>query len=330
MSDIENRLRADAMQIEAPPDFAAAVKTATMHRPRSHVWLAAAAAILLIAGGSAALTWRDAGSGGSTAAESAHSSIAAAPSVPSIVGAIVAPDPASAEMALIIRQPGTTSSTCPQSLPSLTESSTEVRVRLGNPSAESLAPGSCFVSMITEDGTVVGRPRINLTPSWGAEYSLYLPQMDRPLGTRPLIDDATGLPIKVLDVEPPTPGQVPDGYTVKPADNPMSSVWLNFQPGALAPLAVQRTYTNADGVRLVFVHAASAHVTAGAKTIDHVVVDGRDATVTESPQTRCVTWAPTTGSGMQVCSDISRAKPATGPSELIAEADLLRVASDLQ
>jgi hypothetical protein len=61
--------------------------------------------------------------------------------------------------------------------------------------------------------------------------------------------------------------------------------------------------------------------------IDHATVAGHAATVTETAQIRCVTWAPNPGSGLQVCSDTKPAK-VTG-SVRLSETELLQVAGSL-
>ena len=57
----------------------------------------------------------------------------------------------------------------------------------------------------------------------------------------------------------------------------------------------------------------------------HVVVNGHEATVTDTSTTRCVTWSPDGRSGLQVCSDSAHASP----EHPVSVNELLRMARSI-
>jgi hypothetical protein len=156
--------------------------------------------------------------------------------------------------------------------------------------------------------------------------------LESPLGSRTMVDARTGDPIDVFTGPAPTPGYVPAGYQPwgHAYSDPMSSTTLDDRSGALSPVTLSWAARTDHGERLVVVAAPSADVIPGARVVGQVTVDGRAATVTETADTRCVTWAPATGGGLQVCSDIAQIDTDLASAPLLGADELVRVADSLQ
>lgn len=331
MTDLDTRLRADADRTPPVPDFVAALAVATRSRRPSPAWWAVAAAVLVVAGSAGiAVVARGSHTHGSVAAASGDASDG-----PSIVGAITSPtSTAPKQLMVVIRQP---TGTCQQPEVHVEETATEVTVRLTSRALESgsAVPAKAVTVSVPGGGAAPTRGPVSTGHGCGSDpYTGAVLGTNAPLGSRRLIDASTGQQIPVFTGTVPEPGTVPAGYSepYPRATDPMSATTFDSRPGALSPITLGRFYRDQAGNRLLVVAAPSADVVPGADVIDTTTIDGHAATVTETAKTRCVTWAPTPDSGLQVCSDIG-APPGTvnlgGPGPLLDEQELLAVARSL-
>jgi hypothetical protein len=320
MTDLETRLRADAERTVAPPDFDAALRTATEPVSRTHRWPAVAAAALVLGAAGTFVALRSgsdhapAGSAGSD--------------TPSIAGAITAPY-SEAPRQLMLFIDGVSDARdgqCADVQVHLVETATQVTASL----SVRWRPEQPIKTLTVRgpNGSPVPH-RTDPQPGCRTGEQTLVTGLDAPLGSRTLIDAATGQALDVYEGPVPTPGYVPADYTPWGHDHsdPMSSATLDDRAGALGPLTLSWGARTSVGERLEVVAAPSDHVNPGADVIDHVTVDDRDATVTQTAQTRCVTWTPSSGGGLQVCSDL---ETAGAGAQLLSEDELVRVADSLQ
>jgi hypothetical protein len=326
MTDLDTRLRADADRTPSVPDFAAALAAATRSRRPSTAWWAAAAAVVLVAVGAGLVAVAH----GSDAHRAATPASGGPSDAPSIIGAIISPTSSAPEqLMIVISQPA---GTCQQADVSVQETATEVTVHLTSRALESgSAVPAKAIEVPVSGGGAPTRPPVSVGHGCGSDpYTAAVLGTDTPLGSRRLVDAATGKPIAVFATTVPSALYLPDGYSepYPQATDPMSSATLDYRPGALSPITLGRFYRNAAGDRLTVVAAPSADVVPGAAVVDTTTVDGHDATVTETATTRCVTWAPKPDSGLQVCSDVGGVR-GTATGTLLDEQDLLTVARSL-
>lgn len=337
MPEIEQRLRDDAARNQRVPDFDSALHSAMGEKRRSRTWPAVAAAVVLIAGSAlaASAVHGDHQPDGTGAGPSA----AASPPTPLLAGAIVEPSSeAPKQIMLVLRQPGRS---CPQFLTSITETATQIRVRvrvdatsptLGEPAKRlpvgignsTRAPKAIRHAPSTQ--TPTSAPINLLVPLCTSGYTAVVQGLHDPLGNRTVIDVSTGSVVPLLDRPAPLPAYLPAGFKLidnKSQTDPMSSAPADFNPGSLAPLSVARFFGVGTRSRLIVATSPSDTVIPGASVVDHVSVHGHNANVTETPDTRCLTWLAAPGDGMQVCSN------GHGDGPTLSETTLLQVAHSL-
>ena len=322
MTDIETRLHADAERTVTPPDFETALRAATEPVSRTYRWPAAAAAALVVGAAATIVALRSGQDHNAPAAGSAGSDL-------TVLGAVTAPNSSAPRQVLFVVDVPLPAGgeACPDVRATVDESATQVAVTVSVVlrSAEALS-GTVVYPLAS--GTAAPPPHD--TPTCRSETAV-VTGLKAPLGSRTIIDARTGDPIDVFSGPVPTPSYVPTGYEPwGPAySDPMSATTLDDRPGALSPITLSWAARTVHNERLVVVAAPSAQVIPGAEIVDHVTVDGRDAVVTESDATRCVTWTPASGGGLQVCSDDAQINTDPQSPSLLSEDELVRVANSL-
>ncbi len=321
MTDIETRLHADAERTLTPPDFDTALRAATEPASRTYRWPAAAAAALVVAAAATIVALRSGQDHHAPAAGSAGSDL-------TVLGAVMAPNSRAPQQVLfVVDVPFPAGDVCPDVRATIDESETRVAVTMSVVWRPARALSGTVVYPLAS-GTAAPPP--HHTPSCRSETAV-VSGLKAPLGSRTMIDARTGAPIDVFSGPVPTPAYVPAGYAPwGPAySDPMAATTLDDRSGALSPITLSWAARTVHNERLVVVAAPSAQVIPGADVVDHVTVDGRDAVVTESDATRCVTWTPASGGGLQVCSDDAQITTDLESAPLLSEDELLRVANSL-
>ena len=346
MSDVETRLRADADNATgrrgAVPDLDTMLRAATSRPTRARLAVPAAAVAVIVAGAALGLTIAQAGPGADPTRVSKRPAATSDPDrariepapAGTVLGALTVPHSAAPkELDIIMRgAPAPTASTCYLHVPRIVETATEVRV---TPQLWT-SPRDVKVSGVSGPGSGAAssaqlRAATSTCTALPGPLAASIRELNRPLGSRRLVDTSTGKDIPVFRTAPPQHADVPTGYHSDGVGRgPMGAETLDSRPGALGPLALGSFYSAGPGqhrMTIAVVSASSGALYPGARVVDRDVVHGRPATVTESAQLHCVTWTTAAGSGLQVCSDSRTAK---GRPEFLSTAELLAVANSLR
>lgn len=322
MTDIETRLRADAERTVAPPDFDSALRAATERRARAYRWPAAAAAAFVVVAAAATIVALRSGQHHGAPAGGTGSDL-------TVLGAVTAPNSSAPRQVLfVVDVPFPPDDVCPEVRADVRESATQVAVTLSVMWRPAHPLSGTVVDPLT---TASAAPPSQRGPTCRSETAV-VTSLGSPLGSRTMIDARTGDPIDVFTGPVPTPSYLPAGYRPwgHAYSDPMSSTTLDDRSGALSPITLSWAARTDHNERLVVVAAPSAQVIPGARVIDHVTVNGRAATVTQTTGTRCVTWTPAAGGGLQVCSDVAQINTDLASAPLLSADELVHIADSLR